>query len=90
MNTVEYVAKLGGFDEIYAYIGGTHLVGREDDYVLRTSKEIMRYTPRLFSPCHCTGFNAMSLLHREFGDRFVVNYCGRVFKSGEMPNPMVL
>jgi 7,8-dihydropterin-6-yl-methyl-4-(beta-D-ribofuranosyl)aminobenzene 5'-phosphate synthase len=90
VNTVEHVAKLGDFDEIYTYIGGTHLVGRPDDYILRTASKLEKYNLRLFSPCHCTGFNAMSLLHREFGDRFAVNYCGRVFKSGEKPSPMVL
>lgn len=90
VNTVEHVAKLGGFDEIAAYIGGTHLVGRPDDYILRTAKELKKYNLKLFSPCHCTGFNAMSILHREFGELFAVNYCGRVFKSGEKPSPMVL
>lgn len=89
VNTVNHVAQLGGYKEIYAYIGGTHLVGRDENYILRTARELEKFKPKLFSPCHCTGFNAMSILHREFGDRFAVNYCGRVFKSGEKPSPMV-
>lgn len=90
VNTLTRVKKLGGFDKIYAYIGGTHLVGRKDEHILRTSNEMKKFGLELVSPCHCTGFNAMSIMHREFGDRFVVNYCGRVIKSGEKPSPMVL
>ena len=89
VNTLRRVSSLGGFNEVYAYIGGTHLVGRGDDYILRTADELKKYNLQLFSPCHCTGFNAMSLLHREFGNRFAVNYCGRMFKSWEKPSRMV-
>lgn len=90
VNTLTHVCKLGGFTEITAYIGGTHLVGRQDDYVMRTTKELKKFNLELFSPCHCTGFNAMSILSREFPEQFAVNYCGRVFKSWEKPSPMVL
>jgi len=90
VNTVEQVCKLGDFKEVSTYIGGTHLVARDNDYVMRTAKELEKFNLKLFSPCHCTGFNAMSLLHKEFGDRFAVNYCGRIFKSWEKPSPMVI
>jgi 7,8-dihydropterin-6-yl-methyl-4-(beta-D-ribofuranosyl)aminobenzene 5'-phosphate synthase len=90
VNTVMHVCNLGGFQEVSAYIGGTHLVGRKNDYILKTANALKKYNLRLFSPCHCTGFNAMSLLHREFGESFAANYCGRVFKSWEKPSPMVL
>ena len=90
VNTLTQVKKLGGFETIYSYIGGTHLVGRKEDFIVRTSDEMKKFGLELVAPCHCTGFNAMSVMHREFGDRFVVNYCGRVFKSGEKPSPRVL
>jgi len=90
VNTLTQVCKLGGFAEIYAYIGGTHLVGRPDDYVMRTTDALRKFNLKLFSPCHCTGFNAMAILSREFPEQFAVNYCGRVFKSWEKPSPMVL
>jgi len=90
VNILEQVCKLGGFKEVSTYIGGTHLVARKNEYIMRTAKELEKYNLQLFSPCHCTGFNAMSLLHKEFGDRFAVNYCGRVFKSWEKPSPMVI
>lgn len=90
VNTLSRVKQLGKFDSVYAYIGGTHLVGREDDYVLRTVDEMRRFGLSLFSPCHCTGFNAMGIFQREFREEFVINYCGRVFKSWEPPSPRVL
>jgi 7,8-dihydropterin-6-yl-methyl-4-(beta-D-ribofuranosyl)aminobenzene 5'-phosphate synthase len=90
INTLIQVSKLGEFDEIAGYVGGTHLVARDNPYVFKTANELKKYNLKLFSPCHCTGFNAMSLLHNEFKDSFAVNYCGRVFKSWEKPDPMVL
>ncbi len=89
VNTLTQVKKLGGFESIYAYVGGTHLVGRKDEYILRTVDEMKKFGLELVAPCHCTGFNAMSIMHRELGDKFVVNYCGRIIKSGEKPSPMV-
>jgi 7,8-dihydropterin-6-yl-methyl-4-(beta-D-ribofuranosyl)aminobenzene 5'-phosphate synthase len=90
VNTLSHVKKLGGFGSIYAYIGGTHLVAREDEYILQTADEMKKFGLELFAPCHCTGFNAMSLLHREFGERFMVNFCGRIIKSSEKNPRMVI
>ena len=90
VNTLTQVRRLGGFEDIFAYIGGTHLVGRKDEYIKRTAEELRKFNLKLFSPCHCTGFNAMSILSREFHEEFAVNYCGRVFKSGEKPSHRVL
>ncbi|MDX1314849.1 MAG: MBL fold metallo-hydrolase [Eudoraea sp.] len=89
VNTLTQVKKLGGFQSIYAYIGGTHLVGKKDDYILKTADEMSKFGLDLVAPCHCTVFNAMSLMHKEFGDKFMVNYCGRIIKSWEKPTPMV-
>jgi metal-dependent hydrolase (beta-lactamase superfamily II) len=82
--------RLSGFEDIFAYIGGTHLVGRKDDYIKRTAEELRKFNLKLFSLCHCTGFNAMSIPSREFHEEFAVNYCGRVFTSGEKPSHKVL
>ena len=90
VNTLTQVRNLGGYTDVYAYIGGTHLVGRQDDYVMRTAEELREFNLKLFSPCHCTGFNAMSILSKELPEQFAVNYCGRVFKSWEKPSPMLL
>ena len=90
VNTLTQVCNLGGKTDVYAYIGGTHLVGRQDEYVMRTAEELRNINLKLFSPCHCTGFNAMSILSKKFPEQFAVNYCGRIFNSWEKPSPMVL
>lgn len=90
VNTLDHVRELSGIENISTYIGGTHLVSRDNKYIKKTIHELEKYNLKLFSPCHCTGFNAMSLLHQEFSQIFAVNYCGRVFKSWQKPDPMVL
>jgi len=90
INTLNHIYKQSNHKEISAYIGGTHLIGREDTYIQKTIRKLKKYRLKLLSPCHCTGFNAMSTLYREFKPIFAVNYCGRVLKSWEKPAPMVL
>ena len=90
VNTLLQVKKLGGFDRIYGLIGGTHLVGRSDDYLRRTMEELRRFDLGLLSPCHCTGFKATATLYRAFPGSFVLNFCGRVIVAGEEPTPRVL
>jgi 7,8-dihydropterin-6-yl-methyl-4-(beta-D-ribofuranosyl)aminobenzene 5'-phosphate synthase len=90
VNTLRHVQGLGGFNDIYALIGGTHLVGRPDDYIGRSADALEGFGLRLISPSHCTGFRAAATLWSRFRDRFVLNYCGRTMKSGESPRNPVL
>jgi len=85
VNTALHVMKLGGFTGLHGLIGGTHLVGRDDAYILKTIEELRRLDLSFLSPCHCTGFKAMAMLYNAFPDSFVVNYCGRVFEAGKEP-----
>ncbi len=50
VNTLKRVSELGGFNEIYAYIGGTHLVGREDSYIMRTANELKKFNLQAIQP----------------------------------------
>ena len=89
VNTLTRVRELGGFKDIYALVGGTHLVSRPDEYIDRTADALEGFGLRLLSPCHCTGFKASAMLWGRFREAFVLNYCGRVIKAGETPrNPV--
>jgi len=89
VNTLTRVRELGGFKDIYALVGGTHLVSRPDEYIDRTADALEGFGLKLLSPCHCTGFKASAMLWGRFREAFVLNYCGRVIKAGEMPrNPV--
>ena len=83
INTIIHVSRLGGFDSIKGLIGGTHLVGRDNDYIEKTIESLIAYDINFLSPCHCTGFKAMAMLWSSFTNSFVLNYCGREFKVGE-------
>jgi 7,8-dihydropterin-6-yl-methyl-4-(beta-D-ribofuranosyl)aminobenzene 5'-phosphate synthase len=90
VNTLRHVMRLGGFEGVYGVVGGTHLVGRDEDYVRRTMDEVRGFRPRLLSPCHCTCFAATARFASEFPDAFVLNYCGRVIEAGKTPEPRLL
>jgi 7,8-dihydropterin-6-yl-methyl-4-(beta-D-ribofuranosyl)aminobenzene 5'-phosphate synthase len=90
VNTALNVKELGGFTGLHGLIGGTHLVGRDDAYILKTIEELRRFGLSFLSPCHCTGFKAMAMLYNAFPDTFVVNYCGRVFEAGKEPRRRVV
>lgn len=90
VNTILRVMKLGGFSGVYGFVGGTHLVQRSEEYVEETVKALRCFGLSMVSPCHCTGFKATARLMDAFTGGFVLNFCGRVIKAGEMPDPPVV
>jgi 7,8-dihydropterin-6-yl-methyl-4-(beta-D-ribofuranosyl)aminobenzene 5'-phosphate synthase len=85
VNTVQQVQTAGNFTQLHGLVGGTHLVGRSDEYLAQTIRELQTRGLTLVSPCHCTGFKATTRLWREFPDAFVLNYSGRTLRLGEAP-----
>ena len=83
INTLLKAQSLGGFREIHALIGGTHLVGREDKYIEQTIEELRKFRLDLISPCHCTGFKATTRILQAFPKAFVLNFCLRVIEAGK-------
>jgi 7,8-dihydropterin-6-yl-methyl-4-(beta-D-ribofuranosyl)aminobenzene 5'-phosphate synthase len=88
INTLNHVKKLVGADNIYGFVGGTHLVERSDEYVEKTISALTGL--KLISPCHCTGFKAEARLWNAFPEQFVLNYSGRVIEAGKEPKPRVI
>lgn len=85
VNTLLHVRKIGQFRQIYAFVGGTHLVGRSEDYLQQTITELEQFGLSLISPCHCTGFKAAAKLWQTFPQAFVQNFCGRIIEVGKEP-----
>jgi 7,8-dihydropterin-6-yl-methyl-4-(beta-D-ribofuranosyl)aminobenzene 5'-phosphate synthase len=83
VNTLLHIQKLAGFREINGFVGGTHLVGRPDDYVKRTIDEIAKFKPKVLSPCHCTCFKAINKFWQAFPEEFVLNFSLRVIEAGK-------
>lgn len=90
INTLLKVQSIGRFRKIQGLVGGTHLVGRKDDYIERTLEELRKFGLGLISPCHCTGFKATTRIWQAFPDAFVLNFCLRVIEAGKVPEPRLI
>lgn len=90
VNTLLHVERIGSFKHIHGLIGGTHLVGRSEEYLQQTIKELKQFGLGLISPCHCTGFKAMARLWQAFPKAFVLNFSGRVIEAGKEPEERVI
>ena len=86
INTLHQVKRLGKFEGIRGLVGGTHLIGRTDEYLQRTFEEFRKFGLNMISPCHCTGFKATAEIWRAFPEEFVLNYCCRTLEAGKMPS----
>ena len=76
INTLEHAIKITGKDNIYAAIGGTHLVHASEDRLERTAAALLDMGVQYLGVSHCTGFKASSYLGQIFGDRFFQNNAG--------------
>jgi 7,8-dihydropterin-6-yl-methyl-4-(beta-D-ribofuranosyl)aminobenzene 5'-phosphate synthase len=83
VNTLRHVKNVSGSKRIETLIGGTHLVGRTQDYLNNTIQELEKFNLSLISPCHCTGFKGTATLWQAFPEEFVLNYCLRVIESSK-------
>jgi 7,8-dihydropterin-6-yl-methyl-4-(beta-D-ribofuranosyl)aminobenzene 5'-phosphate synthase len=90
VNTLLQARRLGGFEGIRGLVGGTHLVGRSEEYLVQTITELKRFGLGLISPCHCTGFKATARLWQAFPKEFVLNFCLRVIEAGKMPRDRIV
>jgi len=90
VNTILQVKRIGCFEKIYGVVGGTHLVGRPEEYFQQTVNELKRFRLKLISPCHCTGFKATTRLWQIFPDAFVLNFSGRAIEAGKEPEMRVI
>jgi 7,8-dihydropterin-6-yl-methyl-4-(beta-D-ribofuranosyl)aminobenzene 5'-phosphate synthase len=90
VNTLSHVQRIGHFKNIHGLVGGTHLVGRSEDYLQQTIKELKQFGLSLISPCHCTGFKATVRLWQAFPEAFVMNFSGRIIEAGKKPEQRVI
>ena len=90
VNTILQVKELGNFKHIHALLGGTHLVGRSEEYIQKTISELKQFGLKMISPCHCTGFKAMARLWQVFPKSFIMNFSGRIIEIGKEPKNRVI
>jgi 7,8-dihydropterin-6-yl-methyl-4-(beta-D-ribofuranosyl)aminobenzene 5'-phosphate synthase len=90
VNTLLKAQTLGSFRKIHGLVGGTHLVGRSEEYIEQTIQELRKFGLSLISPCHCTGFKATTRIWHAFPDAFVLNFSLRVIEAGKEPEPRLV
>jgi 7,8-dihydropterin-6-yl-methyl-4-(beta-D-ribofuranosyl)aminobenzene 5'-phosphate synthase len=62
---------------LYGAMGGLHLSGSTEPIIPDTVGDLKRFGLGFLAPGHCTGWRAMSVLAREFGDELVPSAVGK-------------
>ncbi|HYE92866.1 MAG TPA: MBL fold metallo-hydrolase [Terriglobales bacterium] len=62
---------------LYGVMGGFHLAGATEKIIPETVAGIERFAPKLLAPGHCTGWRALSLMARTFGDELIPTAVGK-------------
>ncbi len=76
VNTLDYINTLTGISQIYAVIGGMHLLRADGSRIERTIKALKGYGVENFLPLHCTGKEAAQWFKSSFGDRCLLMSAG--------------
>jgi 7,8-dihydropterin-6-yl-methyl-4-(beta-D-ribofuranosyl)aminobenzene 5'-phosphate synthase len=67
---------------LYGTMGGLHLSGSTEKIIPDTIADLKRFGLGLVAPGHCTGWRAMSVLAREFGDELAPSAVGKRYLIG--------
>jgi 7,8-dihydropterin-6-yl-methyl-4-(beta-D-ribofuranosyl)aminobenzene 5'-phosphate synthase len=62
---------------LYGALGGLHLSGATEKIIPETVADLKRFGLALLAPGHCTGWRALGVLAREFGDELVPSAVGK-------------
>jgi 7,8-dihydropterin-6-yl-methyl-4-(beta-D-ribofuranosyl)aminobenzene 5'-phosphate synthase len=62
---------------LYGAMGGLHLSGSTEKIIPDTVADLKRFGLSMLAPGHCTGWRALSLLAREFGEELVPSAVGK-------------
>ena len=69
VNTLDYISKLTGDKNIYAVIGGMHLLNANQVRIANTIDTFKKYDIQKIIPLHCTGLKAMEVLKHALGNK---------------------
>jgi len=72
VNTVRYVRRLTGLDEVAAVVGGFHLSGPMFEPIIEPTVAAFAE----LAPAHCTGWKAVHRIASQFPDAFVLPTVG--------------
>ncbi len=76
INTLNHVAELTGNRKIHAILGGLHLMYADEAKIQKIFAPLTEFGVEKMVVGHCTGFQAIAALFREFGNKVVLNTVG--------------
>lgn len=79
-NIIKEVKEYDKDKNIYAYIGGFHLLKATDEDILELAKALKNTEIQRIITGHCTGDKAFEILKNKLGDRLEKMYSGMVFE----------
>jgi 7,8-dihydropterin-6-yl-methyl-4-(beta-D-ribofuranosyl)aminobenzene 5'-phosphate synthase len=80
INTLYYARKITGINQIYAVIGGAHLIEASEERINQTINALQKLNIKKIGLCYCTGLPAVSLLLQKFPNQFINISAGTVLK----------
>ncbi|MCX6001074.1 MAG: MBL fold metallo-hydrolase [Chloroflexi bacterium] len=76
VNTLLHAQKVTGIKEIYAVIGGTHLISADKEQMQSTIQALKGFNIKKLGASHCTGLKSAVILAHEFEGSFFFNSAG--------------
>jgi len=76
INTVLHAQNITGIKDVFAVIGGSHLVDSNTERIVNTMKALEELKVKKIGLCHCTGFKALSMLYNMFPEQFITVNAG--------------
>ena len=76
INTILHAQKITGVEQIYAVIGGTHLISANKTQMDETVKALRNFNITRLGVSHCTGLKSGAILAHEFEGVFFFNSAG--------------
>jgi len=77
INVLTHARSLFPSVPLYGAMGGLHLSGINERVIPQTIADLKQFSLKLLAPGHCTGWRALSVMAREFGDELVPSAVGK-------------
>ena len=77
INVLHHACSLFPSVPLYGVMGGLHLSGSTEKIIPDTIGDLKQFGLKLLAPGHCTGWRALSLMAKEFGDELVPSAVGK-------------
>ncbi len=71
INIIRHAQRLTDEKRVLGVIGGMHLIGRNQEVVPQTVRDLSEISPDMIVPCHCTGWVAQTAIARSLPRAFV-------------------